>query len=357
MAFDIYKVVAEEKIDEVAAKFKISVEELKRLNPDVRYFSSFFGAEYIACLQEVRVPYTEKIIKKEDKEKDVQVVNDLKFDQQARYRCEQTVVTKVNGIIQNHADTKREFIVKKQQTQQGLFVYVNMVDNIIEAYQQPLEAAIKLVSEIDKIKCDVTVAVDGKTGKILRIVNHGQIIQKWGDLKQDLRARYDFLRADDSRHQFDEFIHLSEIQILKEENLINDLRSKLFFDVFFDDYLVSKDIFEPYTRKYYSQLFDGYETLLDFKQDILSESPSTVEIRKVSQIDKQKLNNDFLERKYNEKFRPMIKYKFSEFNFSVRERVTIDTEENWINQSEITIIEEVKNNIQVLITYKLTKIE
>ncbi|MCV9930473.1 hypothetical protein OIU83_22625 [Flavobacterium sp. LS1R49] len=361
MILETYKVIAEEKLVELAAKFNITPEEIKRLNPNTRFFKAFFGPEYVAALQDIQVPVREIVIKelkKEEREEvDTEFIKSLRFDQEARYRCEQTVITKINGILNNHADTKREFIVKKQNTEKGLFVSVKMVDNIIEAYQKPLEEAIKLVCEIDKVKCDVIVSVNKHTGKIEQVLNHKQIVEKWIDLKEDLRERYAFLRVEESKHKFDEFILLSENQLRKESNLINDLSSKLFFDVFFDRYLVTKDILKPYIRKYYSQLFDGYETSLEFRQDILSESPTTVELRKISEMDRSKLDNDFLQRKYNEKFKPMIKYQFSKFNFSVRERVTINTADNWIEQSEITIIEEVKNNIQVLITYKLTKIE
>ncbi|MBP1221982.1 LysM peptidoglycan-binding domain-containing protein [Flavobacterium sp. 1355] len=67
MAFEIYEVVKEEKIAEVAKKFKTTIEEIKRLNPDVRYFTAFFGPEYISALQDIKVPYIEGAIKKEEK--------------------------------------------------------------------------------------------------------------------------------------------------------------------------------------------------------------------------------------------------------------------------------------------------
>lgn len=69
------------------------------------------------------------------------------------------------------------------------------------------------------------------------------------------------------------------------------------------------------------------------------------------------MDNEFLEKQYDNKFKPIVKYRFSEYNFSVRERCIINTDENWIESSDITIIEEVKNNVQVLIDYKLRKIE
>ena len=128
-------------------------------------------------------------------------------------------------------------------------------------------------------------------------------------------------------------------------------------DIFFDRYLVADNYLDSYSKTYYSQLFDSYAVNLNFNQDILNESPNQVELRKVSSFPKSSLNNSFLVAQYDNKFKPIVKYKFSEYNYSVRERCIINTDERWIEQSDITIIEEVKNNVQVLIEYKLRKIE
>ncbi|MBC9795074.1 hypothetical protein [Sinomicrobium weinanense] len=300
--------------------------------------------------------YTKEQEAREKAVADKQTKSKSDSGQTARYRCEQSVVMKLNGIIHSHADTKREFMVHKSPKNAEFTIKVEMVDNIVEAYQQQLELAIKLVCEIDKIKSDILVSVDD-SGKMDKILNHTEIVEKWKKKKEEFENDFAFMRNENSKKEFEKFLEMNNEQISTPENIKNDLNTKLFFDLFFDKYLVGNENFGDYIRTYHSQLFDGYGVGLDFSQDILAESPKEVKVRKVSTLDKTKLDIAFLEKQYDTKFKPMVKYKFSEYNFSVRETSTINTEDHWIEESNVTMIEEVKNNVQVLIDYKLRKIE
>lgn len=356
MAYEIYRVVAEEKIAEVAAKFKTTVAEIKRLNPDVRYFTAFFGPEYISALQNVKVP-ARGIPLKQLTEDAKLVVGNLSFTNQARYRCEQSVVTKINGVVQNHADTKTEFIVGKQETKDGLFVKVQMTDNILQMYPDQMEETITLVNDIENVKSDAIFLVNPNTGKIRKVINHHEIVFKWKKHREYLQSKYAFIRSKENKENLEKFIEMAGNQILSEANLIIDYESKLFHQLFFDKYLVTnKDLLEPYKKTFYSQLFTGLSVGLEFRQDMLSETEHTIGIRKVGDMPKT-YDHSKLEQMYNDKFLPLIKYKFSEFNFSYRQRDVINTTEKWIESSDVTMIEQVKNNIQILIDYKLKKIE
>ena len=285
-------------------------------------------------------------------------LENLTFSQEAKYRCEQTVVTKLNGVIQNHADTKREFLVLKQSTDRGVFVKTKLTDNIIRIYPEALTEALQLINEIDKIKCDTLLQTNAKTGRIERILNKSEIVLAWESHKQYLKNKYSFLRAEKNKENLDNFIGIAEDQILNEQKLINDLNTKLFFDLFFDKYLVTNQgLFEAYSRRFYSQLFEGVSLNLNFKQNIMSESENGVAVSKVGELEKDSYNKNFLENAYDQKFKPIVHYKFSEFNFSYREKCFLNTKEQWIENAEVTIKEEVKNNVQILIDYKLKKIE
>jgi hypothetical protein len=356
MSFEIYKVVKEEKIAEVAAKFETTVEEIKRLNPDVRYFTAFFGPEYISALQDVRVPAREIAIKELTEETQL-VVGNLSFTNEARYRCEQTVVTKINGIVQNHADTKTEFIVGKQETKEGLFIKIQMTDTIVQMYPDQMEETIMLVNDIENVKSDAIFLVSPNTGKIRKVINHHEIIFKWKKHLEYLQNKYDYIRSEEARENLERFIEMAGDQILAESNLILDYESKLFHQIFFDKYLVTdQDLLEPYIITFYSQLFTGLSVPLEFRQDLISEQEHTIGVRKVGDMPKN-YDHSKQEQMYNDKFLPLIKYKFSEFNFSYRQRDVINTTDKWIESADVTMIEQVKNNIQILIDYKLKKIE
>lgn len=348
-----HKVVSGESIESIAKKYSKSAEDLLKFHNQRCGITLQIIGNYL--------PLHLEYIFVEIKPIKINQVSSIHLDaeesaQVARYRCEQTVVMKLSGIIHSHADTKREFEVKKYLKDGIQYVSIKMVENIVEAYQKQLELAINLVSEIDKIKCDVTISLNGD-GKIGEIVNFEQIRKKWNQKKKILEGDFSFMRDKKAHKDILDFLELNDQQFSSQQNIINDLNTKLFFDVFFDKYLTDDDYLDGYSKTYHSQLFDGYGVNLNFTQDILAEDPDRVELRKVSKIDKSRIDNVFLNEQYEAKFRPIVKYQFSEYNFSVREHCTINTTDRWIDKSDITIIEEVKNNVQVLIDYKLRKIE
>lgn len=340
-----------DNLESIANKHNINSKDLLDFhNSNVPLTQQFYGSEIPFHITEIKIPIIENKVEEES------INNVIETEQNARYRCEQTVIMKLNGIVHSHADTKREFLVSKSIDTSNIIVKTELVENVIEAYQKQLELAIKLVCEIDTIKSNLKVNLK-KDGKINKILNHKEIIKNWNEKKGELESDFSFLRDKKTHQDFKNFLKLNDEQFNSQENLINDLNSKMFFDVFFDKYLTSENFLDNYSRTYYSQLFDGYGVNLHFNQDILAESPNQVEVRKVSSFSKSDLDNGFLEKQYDFKFKPIVKYKFSEYNFSVRERSIINTKDRWIEQSDITIIEEVKNNVQVLIDYKLRKIE
>lgn len=353
MEFKKHQIKKGETLQSIAENYKISVDELRNFHNSNSSFTQTITSDYLPIhLENVFLEI------KPANENSTELFHDVAEESisVARYRCEQTVVMKLGGIIHSHADTKREFEVKKYQKNGTPYVKIKMVENIVEAYQKQLELAIKMVSEIDMIKSDVTVSLkeDGKIGEIL---NFEEVRKKWKQKKKVLDSDFAFMRDKKAQSDIQNFLDLNDQQFSSQENIINDLYTKLFFDVFFDKYLTNDDFIKDYSKVYYSQLFDGYGVDLKFTQHILAENKDVVEIRKVSALDQNKLDQVFLNNQYEFKFKPIVKYQFSTYNFSVREHCTINTTDRWIEKSDITMIEEVKNNVQVLIDYKLRKIE
>ena len=280
--------------------------------------------------------------------------------QEVRYRCEQSVVIKSNELIVSHADTKREFVVKKGITAEHVLIQVNMVDNIINIKPESLLEATQLLVDFDNVKSgNVLVAIDSSTGMYKRILNHNEIILKWNDFKDSLYEKYSFIRAEPNRQKLYDFIDNAENMIKSHELLLQDLKTKLFFDLFFGKYLVTKqDLFNPYSRVFYSQLFEGVKIIMNLTQEVLRESPYMFLVKKHGEIDRKKLDLDTIIKMYDKKFKPRVKYKFSEYDYKIIENTIYSTGENyWIEQSNVSILERVKNNIDVLTDYRLKKIE
>ena len=221
-----------------------------------------------------------------------------------------------------------------------------------------MQDMMNLMSAIDNIKCGALIQPNAATGKIESILNKDVIVAKWLEFKAQLINKYDFIRDKKTRAEVDQLIAALDYQITSERSLIIDLDTKMFFDLFFDKYLVGKDDFSsPYKPNFNSQIFNDVPLDLTIQPMIISESPDTVEITRLSKLNKDADLLNQIEARYNERIKPSVGYKFSTYDFSFRTNVSISTKENLINEAGMTITEEIRNNVQVLTSYTLKRVE
>lgn len=349
-----YKIKKGDTLESIAEEYNISVEEL------VNFHNKNCGITQQIIGKEIPFHVTVLLINGSMHEdiSESNAINNSADTSFARYRCEQSVMTYVGDIMMNHADTKREFFVNKYQENGESLVKVELIENIIETYPEQMNEAVELMSDIDLIACNLLAGLDFDTGKIKNIKNHNEVLEKWKIHKNNLASKYSYLRNPTSSNDLKTFINIYDDIFKHQEKLISWVNTKMFFDLFFDKYLVSnKGLFDPFTRTAYSQLFEGLPVQLNFRQDIIGETPQTINLRKVSEMQDGGYDIESFKKIYTEKFLPLVKYKFSEFKLSCRENSTYDLVDRWITKSDVTIIEEIKNNVKIMITYKLTKIE
>lgn len=351
MRYIIHKLNGEEKLAAIAAKYHTTEAKIKELNPDAHIFRAFPWEPFT-------VGWNEKLKIPVEGEEEKISLETVKYNKEIKYRCEQNVISKINGIIQNHANTKQEFVVKKRQSPDNLIVNTELTDNIIEIYPPQLTEAMKLLSDLELVKCNAVLYVDSETGKMDRILNHDEIVKQWRNHKAKLQEKYGFIRSPQTREELNKFITLAENQIINERSLIQDLNTKLFFNLLFDKYLVTNSkLFEPYTKKFQSHLFENTKVNFTFKQEILSETEDKVNVMKTGAWDKKENSLATVEKMYDEKYKPFIKYKFSDYSYKYNVNYIINTKEHWIETAEVMIMEEVINNIQIGISFNLKKIE
>ena len=353
MEFKKYIIRDGDTLKSIAEECGLSVSELLDFHNFLATMTQqIFGDHIPLHINEFFIPLHKKISEKKTSD-------NIKSEHTEKYRCEQTVVTKLNGIPTNTAKTKREFLIRKFLDDQNIFVEVKILDNIIEINPTQYQEAIDLVSELDNIKCDgIILKVNDKTGEIEKVINHTEIIGKWEKHKNLLESKYDFIRDSNAKESMRMFMDIAGKQIRNEKTLIEDVKMKMFFEILFNKYLVNAaDKMEQYSRNVYSQLFEGEIIQLNIRQDLLRESEDQILMRKVSSINDGVKKSSHFEKKYDEKYRPVLHYKFSEYNASFRERVVYNEKLHLPEEGEVTIIEEVKNNIQLLVNYNFRKIE
>ncbi|KQM67156.1 hypothetical protein ASE74_06730 [Pedobacter sp. Leaf216] len=274
----------------------------------------------------------------------------------ARYRSEQLVVIKVDGIIENHADTKLEYTVEKIIKENQLLVDVKLVDQIVKIQPEYLQDSFDLMSKIDLIKSNALIAVNPINGKIDKIENIEQIRENWDSFKKDVIKNTSFIQSDEMKKSIFIYLNNTEPQFI-QENLIQDFQIRPFFDLFFDRYLVSKNFtVNNNTKLYYSQLFDRLPIELDFENTISSETPETITILKSGSLNRKNLNINDFEKIYDLRYKPRIGFKFDGYDFTHRIQISYDQADEVLLDAQMTINEVVKNNIEVFVDYKIRRI-
>jgi hypothetical protein len=356
MKHKIYKVKKGQTLEDIASETGIIKEKI------VQYHNFYCTINDHLILnrlednnKELYFPIETEILVSENEENNYSI----NFNKEARYRCEQTVFTKINEIPTNTAETKRDFLIKRAELNNLLYIEVSILDNIVIVNPSQYQEAVNLVSNLDLIKCEgIILQVNKTTGNIDRIINHSAIIEKWIRFKENLENSFDYVLNPKSGEAINNFIKIAHQQITVEKNLIDDLKMKMFFDIFFNKYLVDTvDKTVSYERNFYSQLFLEEKINLKINQEVLSETDGVLKVRKLSSFDDSIKNSISIKKQYEEKYQPIIHYKFSEFNTNFSETSSYDTEEGWLKESELHILEEVKNNIQLVVNYSLKKIE
>ncbi|EIC5054193.1 hypothetical protein K9Z21_004523, partial [Salmonella enterica] len=129
----------------------------------------------------------------------------------------------------------------------------------------------------------VDLLINASTGKPETIKNHDVIINKWNIFKENFLKENEFIRAKVTRQNIQDFVSVFDEQINSCEQLLIGLDSQIFFNTFFDYFLVNMQTFESnLTMNYHSQLFKGIVTPLIVNQKILRETSEKVLIRKMS---------------------------------------------------------------------------
>lgn len=300
---------------------------------------------------DIKVSEKEKTDSSEEK-------HSIALSKQYRYRVEQTLIMKMNGMIVSHGVTKQEYLMQKNFAEEKLkSVGFQLVENILQFNPKQLESAIELICELDKIKSLVNIVPNSETGKMTAVADKTKALQAWQDYKKVIAEKFSFLKTQEEKESVNSFAELMGNQLNDDTLLLSDYESRIFYDVIFDKYLVGKEAFVPSEKKYLSNLFPHNLVLLNLAPFIKQKTASTVSVKQIGVLDKKSVDLEGITKFYNDNYKPQIGYRFSEYNYSLISNYVYDTDENIILEADLTITEEVKNNVEVIIDYRLKRIE
>ncbi|WP_455970674.1 hypothetical protein [Bacteroides congonensis] len=280
-----------------------------------------------------------------------------------RYRCHQTVLNRIDGTITSNADTKRELEVKVLREGNNTIVNTQIVESNIDIRPENMRAALQLINEVDIIKCNAHLILDPETGKIARTLNLSEIKKNWEEYKKGLYHKLHATirtKREDLEH-LDNFVHLIDNNFATQESFIADLTSKLFFDVFFDKYLVGKKVEnEIVGRTFYSMLFNQMPIKVAISQTAAIDKDSklfTISNYITNENQRRKdYDANFVRKMYEQYYQPIVKYDFTYYNLNFDSKIVIGTD-NLPDEINVNLVEEIENNVEILVVYKIRRLK
>lgn len=273
-----------------------------------------------------------------------------------RYRTEQNVSIKLNRIPITHTESKIDYTITQNKHKSPFCYRIQVDDHISKISPDAHQEVLNIVSDIEAIKCNVELLIDPLTGKIDHIENHTDIYLAWQQYKKSFIERFEFVRADETKKNIAAFVTAYDEQIKNIPQLISGLENQLFFNTFFDNYLIGNTNFETVgLLNFRSQLFENIITPMQLTKRIVKESPDIVVVRKTG-LPTGMIDNAEIERQYNEKYQPVIDYHFSKYEAEYDAQLAINTQQNCLEYAEIRMNEFVKNNVELAIVCQIRRI-
>lgn len=354
MNYITYRLTQEEKLKDLAAKFNTTEKDIKALNPRMTIIKLPFRDAVVAFGEMIIIPKAPENTQNISG-KNINVISD-NYNEQYSYRTEFIVGTKLEGIMVDNSTYKSQYTVKLGS--ERAYASVVLDENHVSSSPLLVQKGMELIATVDMIKCNSIFLISSTNGKIIRILNYPDIIRNWNKFKADFNKQPSVNNFVKKQDDISAFIQTVESLIIPEENLINDYDTKMFYEIFFTPFLVSKGNFtQSYTRTLYSTIFDKEAVKFNFISTVLEENEEITKVRRVSEMIPDSFNLNNIISLYYQRIKPVVNYNFSEYKYSYRETLIWDKQKNILKESHITVLEEVKNNVQVVIEFNLKMIE
>lgn len=353
MKYKFYLVTKEEKLSSIAAKHHIALSELKAHNPDIRTFGFFTGKEYVSVGQRVRIPIVEEV-KPESTTEDNYLAR-LEFEPKARYRCEQFNVTRVNQqTITLSSETRNQYLYSVSKNQPDT-MHIVLEDSNFSVEPVYFKEGFEFARKIEDIKKSVIIKQNNK-GEVSHVINMGELHKKWKNLRdKELPADslYKSLKEKAPKQALD-IITTGDKEFASSQNVGTTLGKNLFFHI-----LLRANVGEElqdYEVKQYSQLFPNLELTSHVVKSKVKEDDESITYRLVGTLDKTHLSEEELRQRYEELYKPMIKYNYTEFNYLYQITYSIN-KDNLLLNAQGFLCEKIKNNFEVNTEFTLRKVE
>ena len=276
-----------------------------------------------------------------------------------KYRCEQTIITKLNGVPACTIRTKSDYQFEWAENlkRPAMNAYCKLLEQFVSVYPPSYQKPLEMIIDLEKLKFESVFDIDMATGKMAGIVNHNEIVEKWQEYKKNMLDNYSFLRSADTKENVNAFIDSMEKVVVDEKLLMAEFYGKMIFLLLFDGYLVGKPNYAATTDiEFPSQLFQGVKFPMTLTPRIQKESVESVIYELKSSVSDSVKLTERIKKEYDERFKPTIQYSFSSYDAQFNSHVLLNEKERYVQEAECYIIEEIVNNLNLTIHCKIRQI-
>lgn len=278
------------------------------------------------------------------------------MEMKARYRCEQVNISKINNeIIHLAAITNSEYLVKQNKEDKHIFE-VSLTDTAFTVdpiiYKQGFEFSL----ELERLRTPVHIRVNA-SGTAGEVYNSEQLLENWKAFRDNQLKKntvYNQMLSQ-SPEQARDLVATGDREFSSMTDFAETLDKNLFFHIILRSFLGSH--LPDYELTQMSQIFPGITLNTHVTKSLVKEDDETEMYRLVGTYNRNNASDDVLAQMYDEIYKPMIKYGFTEFDFIYRIHYIIEKKSGLLTEGKAAISEKVKNNYEISTEYTVKRVE
>ncbi|MCC2590655.1 hypothetical protein [Chryseobacterium sp. MFBS3-17] len=348
MEFYTYQIQQEDTLEELAGKHGLAVDELLDFhNSRANLTQQIFNNDIPYHIKKLFLPAVDEHAK-------TKAVNQTSFRNVARYRCEQSNVSRINNeIITLSAHTFSEFLVSQAENAE---VYnFEMTDFTFEVDPVVYEKGFLFAQKLEKLKLPLTCRIT-ENGRA-EVFNFNETGKKWiafrdHELQKDEIFQQLLAQAP---KQAEDIIVTGNKEFLEKTKFSDNLDKNLFFHIFFRASLGSA--LQDYELHQFSQLFPNISLNTAVVKSLVKEDDDQATYRLVGTLKRENLSDNELKKRYDEIYKSALKFSYTEFDFIYRITYTVHKESKLLLEGKASIAEKIKNNFEVITEYKIKRVE
>lgn len=235
-------------------------------------------------------------------------------------------------------------------------LHILLEDYIPQVNPNELEVSFELVKPIEFFKNNIKLILD-TNGDIDKIINFKQIEREWIRFKKNELPNINFFNQIKAQKEeaARDFIKMGNIEFSNESKFKEVLYKNLFYHIFLKANRGEK--IENYTFSQVSQLFPNQEITVKVNKTIVFEDENTIVFRLVGNLQKDKISVEELKKQYDEIYKPMLKYSFTDYDYIYRITYTLSKSTGVLLDGKVLLDEKIKNNFECITQFDIKQVE